>query len=380
MKVLHIGKFYPPYRGGMESYLADLAAEQVKQGHQVTVLVHNHHWGKLMSDTEFSNDQGLQLIRLKSTRPIFHTPLMLSLNRQLSKIIAEDKPDLIHLHWPNPSLFTLLFNQQAKQIPWVMSWHSDMVTVNSSKLMKLLYWVIKPLESRLLKHTQKVLISSQNYADYSPQLKANKNLTEVVPLGINSKALKGCLEGKKTASPDWHKEGFRLFSLGRLTYYKNQQMLVESMPYLVDCQLFLAGGGQLESQLKQQIKRINVGLRTSLLGEVSWQHAHQLFSTCDVFCLASHDRAESFGVVLLEAMYHDKIILVADTQGSGMSWLANNYNKGFTFKANDVDDFVKQLTNIKDNYETISKRPKQFDYDIEKITEMVTVHYQSIIN
>lgn len=380
MKLLHIGKFYPPYRGGMESYLSDLATEQVKQGHQVTVLVHNHHWGKLVSDTEISHREGVKLIRLKSSRPIFHTPLMLGLNQQVKKILVEDKPDLIHLHWPNPSLFSLLLNQQAKQIPWVMSWHSDMVTVNSSFLMKILYWLIKPLESRLLKHTHKILVSSQNYADHSPQLGLNQSTTQVVPLGINTQALKNLLEDTDLAHSHWHKQGFRLFSLGRLTYYKNQGMLVDSMPYLLDCQLLLAGGGQLQNKLQESILQAKVNSTTTLLGEVSRQHAHQLFSTCDVFCLASHDRAESFGVVLLEAMYHNKIILVADTQGSGMSWLAENYNKGFTFKANDVDDFVKQINKIKQNYAAIIKRPKQFDYEIESITQMVTTQYQSIIN
>ncbi len=380
MKLLHIGKFYPPYRGGMESYLSDLASEQVKQGHQVTVLVHNHQWGKLTSDTEITHAQGVKLIRLKSTRPIFHTPLMIGFNHQVKTIIAEQQPDLIHLHWPNPSLFSLLFNIKAKQIPWVMSWHSDMVTKNSSGLMKLLYWLIKPLESRLLKHTQKILVSSQNYADFSPQLRANKSRTQVIPLGINTKPLENLDYHSVKENGHWQKAGFRLLSLGRLTYYKNQRMLVDSMPYLSDCQLLLAGGGQLEHPLKDLIKRTNVSERTSLLGEVSWQTAHELFATCDVFCLVSHDRAESFGVVLLEAMYHDKIILVADTKGSGMSWLAENYNKGFTFKANDVGDFVAKLKKIKQNYAAIIQRPKQFDYEIEKITEWVTTHYQSIIN
>ena len=380
MKLLHIGKFFPPYRGGMESYLFDLSREQVKQGHQVTVLVHNHQWGKLISPTELSEERGVSLIRLKSSRPVFHTPLMLGFNRQVNQIIADQKPDLIHLHWPNPSLLQLLFNRVAKQIPWVISWHSDMVTAHSSRLMKTLYRLIKPLESRLLKHTKAILVSSQNYANFSPQLIVHQDITRVVPLGLNTKELKAMKLDRKVAQKHWRKGGFRLFNLGRLTYYKNQQMLLESMQHMTDCQLLLAGGGQLESQLKNHIERTQLSDRVTLLGQVSWQKAHELFSSCDVFCLVSHDRAESFGVVLLEAMYHDKIILVADTKGSGMSWLANNYNKGFTFKANDVNDFIKQINVIKDNYEAITKRPKQFDYEIEKITEMVTTQYQSIIN
>ncbi len=379
MKLLHIGKFYPPYRGGMEAYLYDLATEQVKQGHQVTVLVHNHRWGRWRSETETEVIDGVHLIRIKSTRPYFYTPLMIGLNKQLKKILIDINPDLLHLHWPNPSLFAILLNVTAKKIPWVMSWHSDMVTEHSSVVLKFAYRLIKPFERLLLRNTRKVLVSSQNYLDYSPQLKSHKEITEVVPLGLNTKPLAQFKCNQQQANSHWLEQGFRLYSLGRLTFYKNQAMLIDAMQQLTDCQLMLAGGGQLEKQLSAQIIDNQVGNKVKLLGEVDWQLAHDLFFSCQVFCLASHDRAESFGVVLLEAMYHDKIILVADTPGSGMSWLAKNYNKGFTFKADDVNDFVKQLKNIKQNYNNIIKKPKQFSYDIESITELITTHYQSII-
>ena len=32
MKILHVGKYFPPYAGGMETYLRDLMAAQARQG------------------------------------------------------------------------------------------------------------------------------------------------------------------------------------------------------------------------------------------------------------------------------------------------------------------------------------------------------------
>ena len=80
MKLLHLGKYYPPFHGGMESYLRDLAEAQVKQGHQVWVVVHNHLWGWLKSTTHHEVINGVQVIRLACSRPVLHTPLMPALN------------------------------------------------------------------------------------------------------------------------------------------------------------------------------------------------------------------------------------------------------------------------------------------------------------
>ena len=39
-RVLHIGKFFPPHRGGMESFLSDLIQAQRDQGIDSHALVH----------------------------------------------------------------------------------------------------------------------------------------------------------------------------------------------------------------------------------------------------------------------------------------------------------------------------------------------------
>ena len=74
MNILHIGKFYPPFHGGMETYLSNLAEAQVQQGHQVTVWVHNHDWGLLKSATTKVSEGNLTIIRQKSLMPVLFAP------------------------------------------------------------------------------------------------------------------------------------------------------------------------------------------------------------------------------------------------------------------------------------------------------------------
>jgi len=385
MKILHIGKFYPPFHGGMENYLCDLAVAQVQQGHQVTVWVHNHEWESLTSDTDEALIDGVQLIRQKCLKPLLFTPIMLGFGSRLKKIIGEQSPDLIHLHWPNPSLFKLLLYRSAGKIPWVISWHSDMVTSHSSQLMKLIYWFIKPLESLLVKRAKSLLVSSQAYANHSKQLSHFSNKTAVIPLGIASAEIEGLDLGKSSlivqqAEKKWQINQLRLFHLGRLTFYKNQQFLIEALKNLSDTHLLIAGEGGLYEKLNDQIKQSKLSDHVQLLGGIDRSQVHGLFASCDIFCMASHDRAESFGVVLLEAIYHNRIILVPNTVGSGMGWLAENYNKGFVYESNNHKDFALKVNYIRSNMVEIMKKPKQFQYQINHIAETIEQHYKTILS
>ena len=385
MNILHLGKFYPPYRGGMETYLCDLAREQVEQGHQVTVLVHNHDWRWLTSTTQSETIDGVQVVRLKSMRPWSFTPLMWGLNGWLKRCVQQQPPDVIHLHLPNPSLFALLLSRSTQGVARIISWHSDMVTENSGWLLKVLYRLIKPLESKLLHSADRIMVSTQAYADHSPVLQRLAHKTHVLPLGLRTNELDQLHDTEQQAcqqwaEQSWTKPGFRLLNLGRLTFYKNQAMLIEAMTELTDCQLQIVGEGQLRKDLQAAIQRHQVADRVTLVGALSWPRIHALYQTCDLFCLASNDRAESFGVVLLEAMYHDQIILVPDTVGSGMRWLAERYSKGYVFNNNDPADFVRQVRQIQADHAHIAAQPRQFDYAMPAIAEGMTQQYHSIIN
>lgn len=376
MKILHIGKFYPPFHGGMENYLCDLAESQTKQGHQVTAWVHNHEWQQLTSATFEGSPKGVKVIRQGSLKPILFTPIMLGFNQQLNKLIENEVPDIIHIHWPNPSLFKLLLNKKARTIPWVMSWHSDMVTDKSRWMMKLIYSFIKPLESKLIKQVEQILVSTQSYADHSVQLRKHSSKVSVLPLGIDSNKLKQ--SDGELVNDLWLPDKFRLLHIGRLTFYKNQSMLIEAMSHLQMAQLQIVGQGQLAAQLEKNIHKRGLD-NVNLLGGLSWSSMNNYFKSCDVFCMASNDRAESFGVVLIEAMYHDKIILVPDTEGSGMKWLADNYNKGYVYQVDNSKDFIAKIEHIKENLNEIKKRPLDFNYSIDGVALKIQSIYQKII-
>ncbi len=377
MNILHLGKYYPPYHGGMEHYLKDLASEQVKQNHQVTVLVHNHNHGLLKSKSESETIDGVNVIRQASLRPVLFTPLMLGLVKTIKSLHQQQTIDVIHIHWPNPSACWLLFAQL--DIPCLIQWHADMVTEGNSWVMKALHRLASPFEQALIKRCRTIQTSSPAYAEHSQALKPHRSKCHVVPLGIETKTFEPTEQDLKWADELWPEGQLRVFHLGRMTHYKNQKLLIALASQSKQHHTVMAGDGPLSQSLKAQAETLEVKNHVTFTGRLSASQVHALYRSCDVFCLPSDDRAESFGVVLLEAMYHDKILLVADTAGSGMAWLANQYNKGFVFKNNDIQDLMEQLHHIEENMATIKTLCSEFHYPIEKTAQAMSALYQQTI-
>ena len=65
MKILHITRQFYPLIGGMENYVLNLAEQQIKNGHSVTVLTLNRSF---VNNEKLSNyeklDNGIEIYRI----------------------------------------------------------------------------------------------------------------------------------------------------------------------------------------------------------------------------------------------------------------------------------------------------------------------------
>jgi hypothetical protein len=92
VKVLQIGKFYPPHRGGMESTLYDLCNE-LKDKVDLRVLVAN---GRCSTRVEIKDR--VEVIRVGSLGMIFSTSICPTMPYWIRKCPA----DIVQIHHPNP--------------------------------------------------------------------------------------------------------------------------------------------------------------------------------------------------------------------------------------------------------------------------------------
>ena len=91
-----------------------------------------------------------------------------------------------------------------------------------------------------------------------------------------------------------------LLSVGNLVELKGHHLIIEALTALPDYQLIIVGGGELENQLKQQVKALALQHRVHFAGEIPQQQLPAIYSRADALILASS--REGWPNVLLEAM------------------------------------------------------------------------------
>lgn len=309
MKVLHIGKYYPPFLGGIEKVNFDLVENLNKLGIETDVLCFNHEKENQKENKEYKIFRNPVLIKK------FSTPISLSIIKNIRDIYKDY--DIIHIHLPNPTVavFFQFLNFKGKII---LHWHLDIV---KQKFIKFFYL---PFQTHLLKKADAIIVTSPDYLDASKDLKNYRNKCKIIPIGINSSYLKENIYFREKLA---HKYAGKkvVFSLGRLTYYKGFKYLIDAAKELNENTIILIGGiGDLQKELEAQIKEKELETRVILLGKIPQENIGEYYRRADVFCLPSVERSEAFGIVLLEAMSFG-CPLISTSMGSGVSWV-NQHN------------------------------------------------------
>lgn len=335
LRVLHIGKFFPPYMGGMEVFLAALIEEQRRQGIDAHAVVHG---------TPLAGDPPW-LHRVPVQFNLVYAPIAVGFRRALRRAIKQLAPDVLHLHMPNNSALWALTLPQARAIPWVVHWHSDVVVSQIRLAVAAAYRLYRPFEQAVLERAERIIATSPPYLQASTALQPWRDKCAVIPLALGQAPPRGL---QPHATPAWADgDALRLLSIGRLTYYKGFETLIDAVTHMDGVELLIVGDGELRGQLQAQIDRSTPAGRlptVRLLGNVSDAYKTTLLESCDLFCLASRERTEAFGMVLLEAMHFAKPCLVSALPGSGMPWVVESAGAGRLVAPEDVPAWQAAIT------------------------------------
>lgn len=338
LRILHLGKYYPPATGGIESHVQTLARAQAALGARVSVLCVNHA-DREGHDVTFETlgrtptveerDGEVRVIRLGRLGQVARFDLVPRLPMALASLLAEGV-DVLHVHAPSP-LMQLGALLTPKVGCLVVTHHSDVVR------QKLLGAAFRPVELGLYARAAVVLSDSPQYQDGSAVLRRFLGKVRVLPLGVDltpfrdpSLAARRYAERLKNenSGPLW------LF-VGRLVYYKGLETALRA---LVDCPgtLLIAGVGPLEATLRAQAHDLGVEDRVQWLGRLGTDELIGAYHAATALWFPSNARSEGYGLVQVEAMASGCPVINTDISGSGVPWVSQHDVSGLTVPVEDA--------------------------------------------
>ena len=326
----------------MEVFLADLIKAQRAAGIDAAAVVHG--------DPEAGDPPWLT--RVPVQLQLVYAPIAMGFRAALSKAIATHRPDVLHMHMPNNSALWALTLPSARSIPWVVHWHSDVVVSRIQTTIALAYRLYRPFEQAVLYRAERIIATSYPYLEASEPLKAWRQKCAVIPLGLDTSHLDVEPDHAVEAESPWSSNTLRLLSIGRLTYYKGFETLIKAAMGLNGAELLIVGDGELRKELQALIDALTAAGKPAnvrLMGNVDDGQKNSLLHSCDVFCLASRERTEAFGMVLLEAMHHAKPCIVSALPGSGMPWVLATSQAGLQAAPEDPADWTAKIRHMQDN-------------------------------
>jgi glycosyltransferase involved in cell wall biosynthesis len=318
VKVLQLGKFYPPAKGGMETILA-LICERTAQHVHNRVIVANSK-----STTVEERHGSIDVLRVAALARMGAVTVCPTMPVQL----ARESADVIVLHEPNPMALVAYF--LARPAGHLIVWyHSDVI--RPSWIYRLFY---RPFLRFALSRAARIVVSSPPLGRSAPELQDFQAKCTVIPFGIDARSgeeLDASLERAAAIRREIN-QPIVLF-VGRLVPYKGVDVLLEALTG-VHATAFIVGDGPQRAALEAQARRLSIASRVRFLGSVADQELAALYRACHVFVLPSVTRQEAFGVVQLEAMAAGKPVVSTDV-GTGVGWVNRHGETGYVVPPRD---------------------------------------------
>jgi rhamnosyl/mannosyltransferase len=340
--VVHLGKYYPPATGGIETHTQTLARAQAALGADVTVVVVNHEdvagrdvtFERLGRTPAAENRDGpVRVIRAGRWANVAKLDVAPGLVGVLRRLLR-DPPDVWHLHTPNVTMMLALAAvPRLKKL--VVTHHSDIVR------QRILKHAVRPLEAMTYARADRILSTSPAYTAGSELLQRFADKVTTLPLALDLTPFQ-----MPSASALAHAERFRAgwgsplwLCVGRLIYYKGLRVALEALKS-VPGTLAVIGTGPLEAELKAKAVEFGVAGRVVWLGAATADELVGAYLAATALWFPSVARSEGFGLVQVEAMASGCPVVNTDVPGSGVAWVCRHGREGLTVPVGDAAGFA----------------------------------------
>ncbi len=335
---------YLPNVNGAAMFCYRLATEMHARGHRVHVLAVRGDDGKTFTEIR---DEAI-VHRLKShsvpTHEYFRIVAPWEVNRQIDRLLADIKPDVIHAqsHY--------MIGQRS--VGWAKKNKVRSVATNHfmpenlDPFLPFPQWFKRIVAHNSWKDMGKIFGRADAVTTPTPlaakAMRERAKLMNVLPLS------NGIEVGNYELAPGEQiiKNDFpTILFAGRLAVEKNIHELIEALPLMTqvpDAIIEIVGGGEQRVHLEKIADDLGIRDRVRFLGLVSDEELRQAYLRCDVFCQPG--TAELQSLVTLEALSASRPVVLANAMA--LPHLVDEGVNGYMFKPGDRQDLADKLDRI----------------------------------
>lgn len=240
----------------------------------------------------------LNRLRANPLNYLLVPPFLIGQLWALIRILRHEDWDLIHAHWLIPQgLVALLARRLARRpVPLVCTSHGgDLFALRGTPF--------RALKRAVLRASHRITVVSRAMRDEVLALGIAPDKVAVIPMGVD-------LRERFTPDPRIPREQNQLLFVGRLVEKKGVGFLLNALPRILlaspDTRLTIAGGGPLETELRELAASLQISDHVNFKGMVSQSDLPAFYRRATLFIapfqVADSGDQEGFGLVLVEAM------------------------------------------------------------------------------
>jgi rhamnosyl/mannosyltransferase len=371
LRICHLGKYYPPASGGIETHVRTIAQAQVRMGASVTVYCFQHE----NAPTSREQDGAVEVVRFHRQATLGKLDLSIGMVSALARVDA----DVIHVQVPNPAAVLALLLARPR-VPVVVTYQSDVVR------QKLLARLFLPLERLFYRRVRLILTTSPTYPAGSRFLVGLRDRLAVLPMGIDLEPYRRPSARHREAAEALRQRFGRPLWLacGRLVYYKGLLTAVRALSRTPGT-LQVVGDGPEQAALEAEAQRLGVRDRIVFVGAVPYQEIVPYYLAADAFWFPSNARSEAFGLVQVEAMACGCPVINTALFGSGVAWVSPHEVSGLTVPVDDPEAFAAaahrllEEPGLRAHLSGGAQARAQSEFDHRVMAERSMVLYQAVL-
>lgn len=309
MKIIHLVDSLE--RGGQEVFLVNLAACQVKSGHEVTIICSTYAGVLESKAKQHGVAVNTTLVEIKNT---------FSKLIKLHSIVNEINPELVHTHNRQPLIYAV-FSLSFLRYRIINTRHGDRV--------RGLVWSFSAIFAYKIVNVSAELFQSSNMINRTILKFKNVVIHNGIPIH------KSISSSKNIGN---------IIMVGRLSAVKNYDLAIEILQRCKLKGLFLhmniVGDGPEKVRLHEMVKKKGLSSDITFLGDRD--DVHTLLCESDLFLMTS--TSEGHSIALLEAVAAGLPCLVSDVGGNS-EIITDGYN-GYVIKLENLNGFVESLARL----------------------------------